>query len=62
MKLYKRIQRNPYFPMVPLVPLAVGGLLLTLEAISLFRLRRLSRTLDELIEGATPEGGVPQGA
>jgi hypothetical protein len=49
MALFKRIKNNPYFPFIPVVPLVIGGALITLEAISLLRLRRLSRRVDALM-------------
>ena len=47
---FARIRNAPLFPIVPLVPLILGGTLLMLEAFALARLRRLACSLEELLE------------
>jgi hypothetical protein len=43
------IRNVPLFPLLPLVPLLFAGGLLTLELITLARLRRLNRAVDALL-------------
>ena len=44
------LRRAPFYPLVPFVPLAIVSGMLALEVFVLARLRRLSRSVDELLE------------
>jgi hypothetical protein len=48
--MLKRIRKAPFFPIVPLVPMAIIGGLITLEALTLARVRRLARSVSALLE------------
>ncbi|HZS41458.1 MAG TPA: hypothetical protein VFF06_31730 [Polyangia bacterium] len=53
--MLKRIRKAPFFPIVPFVPMAIMGGLIALEAIMLVRMRKLARSVDELLGARAPQ-------
>jgi hypothetical protein len=48
--MLKKIRKASFFPFVPLLPMAIIGGLITLEALTFARVRKLARSVSALLE------------
>ncbi len=53
--MLKRVRKIPLFPILPFGPLFFAGGLVALEVFTLARVRKLARSVDELLRAQRPE-------